>query len=45
MLGFIISKEGKTPDPKKIEALVQMLEPTLGDSSVQWNGTVLQMFY
>jgi hypothetical protein len=24
LLGFIVSKEGKTVDPKKIEALVKM---------------------
>jgi hypothetical protein len=27
ILGFIVSKEGKILDPKKIEALVQMLVP------------------
>jgi hypothetical protein len=27
ILIFIVSKEGKTPDPKKIEALVKMLVP------------------
>jgi hypothetical protein len=27
ILGFIVSKEGKTPDPKKIKALVKMLVP------------------
>jgi hypothetical protein len=27
ILGFIVSKEGKTLDPKKIEALVKMLMP------------------
>jgi hypothetical protein len=25
ILGFIISKEGKTPNPKKIEAIVKIL--------------------
>ncbi len=28
ILGFIISKEGKLPDPKKIQAIVQMHVPT-----------------
>jgi hypothetical protein len=41
ILGFIISKEGRTHDPKKIKVLVKMLVPTLGDSNVQWNGTIL----
>jgi len=27
ILRFIVSKEGKTPDPKKIEALVKMAMP------------------
>jgi hypothetical protein len=27
ILGFIVSKEGTTLDPKKIEALVKMLVP------------------
>ncbi len=27
ILGFIVSKERKTPNPKKIEALVKMLVP------------------
>jgi hypothetical protein len=27
VFGFIISKEGKTPDPKKIEALINMPMP------------------
>jgi response regulator RpfG family c-di-GMP phosphodiesterase len=27
ILGFIVSKKGKTYDPKKIEALVKMLVP------------------
>jgi hypothetical protein len=27
ILGFIISKEGKVMDPKKVEALVNMLVP------------------
>ncbi len=28
VLGFIVSKEGKIMDPKKVEALVNMLVPT-----------------
>ncbi len=27
LLGFIVSKEGKVMDPKKVEALVNMLVP------------------
>jgi hypothetical protein len=27
IIGFIVSKKGKAPDPKKIEALVKMLVP------------------
>ncbi len=27
ILEFIVSKEGKTPNPKKIQALVKMLVP------------------
>jgi hypothetical protein len=39
ILGFIVSKEGKTPNPKKMEALIKMLVlKTLGYSSFQWNG-------
>jgi hypothetical protein len=28
ILGFVVSKEGKVMDPKKVEALVNMLVPT-----------------
>jgi hypothetical protein len=28
ILGFIISKEGKTPDPKKVQAIVKRPVPT-----------------
>jgi hypothetical protein len=28
ILRFIISKEGKIPDPKKVQAIVNMLVPT-----------------
>jgi hypothetical protein len=27
-LGFIVSKEGKIPDPKKVHAIVNMIIPT-----------------
>jgi hypothetical protein len=27
ILGFIVSKEGKTPDPKKIEVLIKSVMP------------------
>jgi hypothetical protein len=45
ILQFIISKEGKTHNPKKIKALVKMPVPTSRNSNVQWNGIVLHMFY
>jgi hypothetical protein len=47
LLRFIISKEKKLLDPKKIQILVNMPPPeesTL-DSSIQWDGIILQMFY
>jgi hypothetical protein len=28
ILGFIVSKEGKIPNPKKVQAIVNMLVPT-----------------
>jgi hypothetical protein len=28
ILGFIVSKEGKLPDPKKVQAILNMLVPT-----------------
>jgi hypothetical protein len=28
ILGYIISKEGKLPNPKKIQAIIHMLVPT-----------------
>jgi hypothetical protein len=28
ILGFIISKEGKIPDPKKVQAIMNMPVPT-----------------
>jgi hypothetical protein len=47
ILGFIVSKEGNTPNPKKIKALVKMplLKTPPRDSSFQWNGPDLQMFH
>jgi hypothetical protein len=45
-LGFIISKERKLPDPKKIQAIVNMPRPkSLANSSIQWDDSVLKMFY
>ncbi len=47
ILGFLVSKEGNTPVPKKIKALVKMPLPKTPprDSSFQWNGLDLQMFH
>jgi hypothetical protein len=46
ILGFIISKEGKLLDPKKIQAIVNMPPPKSStNSSIQWDGTILYMFY
>jgi hypothetical protein len=28
VLGFIVSKEGKIPNPKKVQAIMNMLVPT-----------------
>jgi len=37
ILGFIVSKEGKVMDPKKVETWVNMPPPLpLGDPSFQW---------
>jgi len=38
ILGFIISKEGKTPNPKKIEALVKMSVPKTPQEIQVFNG-------
>jgi hypothetical protein len=38
ILGFIISKEGKTHDPKKIEAMVKMLVPKTPQEIQVFNG-------
>jgi hypothetical protein len=38
ILGFIVSKEGKTPNPKKIEALVKMLVPKTPQKIQVFNG-------
>jgi hypothetical protein len=41
-LGFIISKEGKLPNPKKIQAIVNMPhQESTRNSSIQWDGIVL----
>jgi hypothetical protein len=47
ILGFIVSKEWKLLDPKKIQAIVNMPPPRNPQtySSIQWDGTILQMFY
>jgi hypothetical protein len=42
ILGFIVFKKGKLPDPKKIRAIVNMPPPkTTTNSSIQWDGIVL----
>ncbi len=38
ILGFIVSKEGKVMDPKKVEALVSMLVPTTPKQIQIFNG-------
>jgi hypothetical protein len=38
ILGFIVSKKGKTPNPKKIEALVNMLVPKTPQEIQVFNG-------
>jgi hypothetical protein len=43
ILGFIVSKEGKTLDPKKIEALVKMLVPKTPQEIQVFNG--MAQFY
>ncbi len=46
MLDFIVSKKGKLPYLKKIQAIkhaITLKSPTY--SSIQWDGIVLQMFY
>jgi hypothetical protein len=42
-LGFIVSEEGKTPNPKKIEALVKMLVPKTPQEIQIFNG--MAQFY
>jgi hypothetical protein len=45
ILGFSISKEGKLLDPKKIQVILNMPPPkSSADSSIQWGGTILQMY-
>jgi len=43
ILGFIVSKEGKTPNPKKIEALVNMPIPKTPQDIQVFNG--MENFY
>jgi hypothetical protein len=38
ILGYIVSKEGKTPNPKKIEALVKMPIPKTAQEIEIFNG-------
>jgi hypothetical protein len=38
ILGFIVSKEGKIMDPKKVEALVNMPIPTIYHEIQVFNG-------
>jgi hypothetical protein len=38
ILGFTVSKEGKTPHPKKIEVLVKMLIPKTLQKIQMFNG-------
>jgi hypothetical protein len=38
LLGFIVSKEGKVMDPKKVEALVNMLVPITSQEIQVFNG-------
>ncbi len=38
ILDFIVSKEGKVMDPKKVEALVNMLVPTTPHEIQVFNG-------
>jgi hypothetical protein len=47
ILGFIISKKGKLSNPNKIQAIVNMptTQESKIDSSIQWDGTILQIFY
>jgi hypothetical protein len=46
ILGFIVSKEGKILDPKKIQAIINMPPPKNPQeiqSSIQWDGTILHI--
>jgi hypothetical protein len=43
ILGFIVSKEGKTPDPKKIKVVVKMSVPTTPQEIQVFNG--MAQFY
>jgi hypothetical protein len=43
ILGFIVSKDGKVMDPKKVEALINMLVPTTYQDIQVFNG--MAQFY
>jgi len=47
IIGFIVYKEGKTPNPKENRGSNQNAnaQNTSRDPSVQWNGIILQMFH
>jgi hypothetical protein len=45
ILGFIISKERKLPDPKKTQAIVNMPPPKNPQHIQIFNRMVLQIFY
>lgn len=47
ILGYIVSKEGKLPNPKKIHAIMNMHVPhnSQQTQNIQWYGAILQMFY
>jgi hypothetical protein len=47
VLGFIVSKEGKLPYPKRIQVIVKHVttKESTTNLSIQWDGIILQMFY
>jgi hypothetical protein len=47
ILGFIVFEEGKLPNLKKIQVIFKhaTTKESIIDSSIQWDGMVLQMFY
>jgi hypothetical protein len=40
ILGFIVSKEGKIPNPKKVQTIINMLIPTNPQQIQVFNGMV-----